>query len=336
MATKIEWAEETWNPTIGCSRVSAGCDGCYAITQARIRSGNPKMADAYAGLVHRDRGRLDWTGRVNLLPDRLPIPLQRRRPTRFFVDSMSDLFHKDVPESFIAQVWTVMGRCPQHTFIILSKRAGRMRSVVRRIAWRTPTTDERRRGVHGSVAYVQKNEDLNRHLGAPHVLPNVILGVSVEDQHWADVRIPALLDTPAAVRAISAEPLLGPLNLSRYLFAEPSGFPGDWERGLDWVIVGGESGPGARAMHPDWVRGIRDQCIDHDVAFFLKQWGDWGPAPFVVRVCDPAEGWQGTEEELEAAKRDAEARGATHVHTGNPLPGGGYHLHEVGHKPWSL
>jgi hypothetical protein len=195
-------------------------------------------------------------------------------------------------------------------------------------------------------------------------LPNVWLGVSVENQKWADTRIPALLETPAAVRFLSCEPLLGPIDLwgplkdghhrptltywldgrpgwgpeqmgpTGLVFQEPATGPR-----IDWVIVGGESGHGARTMHPGWVRTIRDQCQHSGVAFLFKQWGEWGPAPFVVRVCDPQAGWTGTPEALVEAKRQSEAAGATHVHTGNWYEENGersYWLHEIGHKPWSL
>jgi protein gp37 len=274
-ATKIEWSDATWNVVTGCEKVSPGCDHCYAETFAERWRGTPG---------HHFENGFDLT----LRPERLDLPLRWKKPRRIFVNSMSDLFHQDVPEEFIAKVWTVMAATPQHTYQILTKRHARMRSVVRRIAWRTPTTEERRRGVHGSQAYVQANEDLNWHLGHPEVLRNVWLGVSAEDQQRAALRIPALLDTPAAVRFVSAEPLLGPIDLRnlRSGSAVIDSLGGDVKDRegvvytgtpsvLDWVIVGGESGPGARPMHPDWVRTLRDQCTAADVAFFFKQWGEY-------------------------------------------------------------
>ncbi|MFI6296795.1 phage Gp37/Gp68 family protein [Nonomuraea sp. NPDC050790] len=285
--TKIEWTDRTWNPTTGCDRISPGCDHCYALTMARRlkamgqskyqRDGDPKTSGPGFG--------------VSVHADVLAEPLSWASPQRVFVNSMSDLFHPDVPEEFIAQVWTVMAKTPQHTYQVLTKRHARMRSVVRRIAWRLPTTEERSQGVRGSVAYVQNSELLNEHLGAPAVLPNVWLGVSVEDQQWAEARIPALLETPAAVRFISAEPLLGPVNLRRLQVRnrvidclggdviDPSdgavlcGTPSV----LDWVIVGGESGPGARPMHPAWARSLRDQCELSHASYLFKQWGSWCP-----------------------------------------------------------
>ncbi|WP_242892610.1 DUF5131 family protein [Actinomadura litoris] len=304
--TKIEWADTTWNPTLGCDRISAGCDNCYAIGQAHIRARNPhpRIAAAFTGLTERTEQGTDWTGRINLLPDRLDQPMHWRKSRRIFVNSLSDLFHQDVPEDFIAQVWTVMGATPQHTYQILTKRHARMRSVVRRIAWRTPTTEERRRGIHHAQAYVQPNEDLNDHIGLPRVLPNVWLGISAEDQKRADLRVPALLDTPAAVRWVSAEPLLGPLDLTRISRArnqQPElawdvlgrryGVPGRWEApmnsnaGLDWVVTGGESGPRARPADPNWFRSLRDQCQAAGVAYLHKQNGEWAPTGQVGIGC---------------------------------------------------
>jgi len=288
-ATKIEWTDRTWNPTTGCDRVSLGCDHCYALTMARRlkamgqakyqRDGNPKTSGPGFGLsVHADV---------------LAEPLSWSSPQMVFVNSMSDLFHQAVPEEFIARVWTVMAATPQHTYQILTKRHARMRSIVRRIAWRTPTTEERQRGVRGSVAYVQQNEQLNDHLGEPRVLPNVWLGVSAENQHWADIRIPALLETPAQVRFVSAEPLTGAIDFDgQWLDGQCAECQGSGHKGggewtctvcqgegdlprLHWVIAGGESGPGARPMHPDWPRLIRDQCSEAGVAFHFKQRGSY-------------------------------------------------------------
>lgn len=271
MSSKIEWTEEVWNPTLGCDRVSTGCDRCYAIRQAVIRSANPKLAADYDGVVDTIDGRADWTGKVNLLPHRLAIPLRWRRPRRVFVDSMSDLFHADVPGEFIARVFATMAGTPQHTYQILTKRHGRMRSVLRDIC--------RCGSGHGDGVHLRSAMEW---AATPHSptyvpglssgiyhrtswpLPNVWLGVSVEDQATADLRIDALLDTPAAVRWLSCEPLLGPVDLSRYL-----------ARGIDWVVVGGESGPGSRPMHPEWARTIRDQCAAARVPFLYKQHGDW-------------------------------------------------------------
>jgi protein gp37 len=349
--TSIEWADKTWSPIIGCDRVSPGCDNCYAIGTARIREGNPhpQIAAAFAGTTERTEAGIDWSGKVNLLDDRLTQPLRWRKPARVFVNSMSDLFHADVPDEFIAHVFAVMALTPQHTYQVLTKRHARMRSLLSSRDFLALVDDQREQVQPGCGDFAWP-------------LPNVWLGVSVENQKWADIRIPALLETPAAVRFLSCEPLLGPVDL---FAGDHSGHERDFDGnddyvcldcstderhvpwrvidrtglGIDWVIVGGESGPKARAMHPDWARSLRDQCATADVPLFFKQWGEWGPAPFIVRVCDPDVGWTGTDEELAVAKADSEARGATHVHTGNAYMEDGerkYWLHEIGHKPWSL
>lgn len=321
--TAIEWTEKTWNPTSGCDQVSPGCDNCYALTMAKRLKG---MGQA----KYQNDGNPTTSGPgfgLTVHPDTLTTPYQWRKPQRVFVNSMSDLFHARVPVDFITDVWATMQGTPQHTYQILTKRPERLARVLAK--------------VHAALG-----------LDAP--LPNVWLGTSVENQKYADQRIPHLLRAPAAVRFLSCEPLLGPVKIP--FFEEVDGCtcaggapwphephcglePGPAWGELHWVIVGGESGPGARAMHPKWARDLRDQCNAAGVPYFFKQWGAWGPAPFIVRVCDPAVGWQGTEEELTAAKADSEARGATHVHTGNWHEEDGersYWLHEIGHKPWSL
>lgn len=288
--TSIEWTRgddgapgATWNPLLGCERVSAGCDHCYAINTATIRAGNPhpKVAAAFEGLTERRDGRLDWTGRINLLPDRLTQPLSWRKPKRIFVNSQADLFHKDVPDEYIAKVFAVMALAPQHTFQVLTKRHARMRSLLNKPEFRQLLAE-------AAPLYGAKNPDAAQdYVMSTWPLPNVWLGVSVEDQKWANVRVPALLDTPAAVRWLSCEPLLGPVDLweavrdLRYAChaCEFGTNRGDCnthrpER-LDWVVVGGESGPGARPMHPRWARSLRRQCTEAGVPYFFKQWGDW-------------------------------------------------------------
>lgn len=233
--TGIQWTEETWNPTTGCDRVSIGCDHCYALTMARRLKG---MGSAK---YQRD-GNPSTSGPgfgLTMHEDALTIPLRWKKPRKVFVNSMSDLFHDGVSSAFLASVFDVMRQTPQHTYQILTKRHARLRSVMK-----TAVPGER------------------------WPLPNVHLGVSVDDQKWADLRIPALLETPAAVRFLSCEPLLGPVNLRPYL------------NGLHWIIVGGESGRGARPMDLEWVRRIIEDCHDCDVPVFVKQLGsvwarDW-------------------------------------------------------------
>jgi len=235
--SKIEWTDATWNPVTGCTQVSPGCDHCYALTLAERFRGTPG---------HYFEQGFD----VVLRPDKLDQPLRWTKPRRIFVNSMSDLFHADVPDEYIAKVFAVMALAP-HTFQILTKRHARMRALLTSQAFMLAVSIHVRLGQTGTF------EDVR------WPLPNVWMGVSVEDQKWANIRIPALLDTPAAVRFLSCEPLLGPVQLGHDLV------------GLDWVIVGGESGRGARPMHPDWARTIRDDCASAGVAFHFKQWGEW-------------------------------------------------------------
>ncbi|MDR6861946.1 phage Gp37/Gp68 family protein [Phycicoccus sp. 3266] len=248
MSTKIEWTDETWNPVTGCTKVSPGCDHCYA-----------------EGIAHRFAGTKAYPNGfdVTLRPERLEQPLRWTRPRMVFVNSMSDLFHRDIPDEYIARVFAVMALASQHTFQILTKRHGRMRSLLSDRWWSETLLPEL---IHELAA--------GRGYEVRYPLPNVWLGVSTEDQQRAELRIPALLDTPAAVRFISAEPLLGPIDL----FSRSSI---DRNPQLDWVIVGGESGPGARPMHPNWARRLRDQCAEAEIAFFLKQWGEWVPESFL-------------------------------------------------------
>jgi len=259
----IEWTNATWNPVTGCSIVSKGCTNCYAmqvagrmeaisIAHEARHGGDPGPMLRYGGTTEQTRrGKSVWTGKINLVPEVLTAPLRWKKPRRIFVNSMSDLFHEGVPDEWIDKVFAVMALCPQHSFQVLTKRPARMR------AYLSNQPQARRRW-----------EDVLRTMGIMHrspavVLRNVWLGTSVEDQGSANERIPELLATPAAVRFISAEPLLGPVDMIWALC------------GLDWVIVGGESGPGARPMHPDWARSLRDQCADAGTPFFFKQWGEW-------------------------------------------------------------
>lgn len=290
--SKIEWTDATWNIVLGCDRVSSGCDGCYAIRTARRMESNPHpaIATAYAGLVEQRDGRLDWTGQVNLVRSRLDLPLHWTRPRRIFVNAQSDLFHADVTDEFIGSVFEVMAQAPQHTFQILTKRPARMRSLLNR--WAGEGT--RHPDWAGPGTAVFRREDLCWVGPVRWPLPNVHLGVSVEDQPRADLRIPALLATPAAVRWLSCEPLLGQVDLRRVASGQRDdivfdvvgkryGVPGQWQAalgaGVDWVVAGGESGPGARPMHPAWPRQLRDQCIAAAVPFHFKQWGEYGLLP---------------------------------------------------------
>ena len=210
--TKINWTEKTWNPVTGCTKISPGCLNCYAERMAHRCHcmGLTKYKDGFKLAIH---------------PDKLDEPLKTKKPTMIFVNSMSDLFHKDVPLEFIKDVFAVMGQAGQHTFQVLTKRAERLAELAPTLTW----------------------------------WPNIWMGVTVERQEYL-YRLDCLRTVPAAVRFTSFEPLLGPLheiNLD----------------GIGWVIVGGESGPGARPMEPAWATDIRNQCLSKKVPFLFKQWG---------------------------------------------------------------
>jgi protein gp37 len=223
--SSIEWTEATWNPRTGCDRVSSGCDNCYALTLAKRlkamgvaryrRDGDPRTSGPGFG--------------VTCHPDAVELPKSWRRPRLVFVNSMSDLFHAQVPIDFIRQVFEVMASTPQHTYQVLTKRARRLRRIAEELDWP----------------------------------PNVWMGVSVEDAK-ALSRVDDLRAVPAAVRFLSCEPLLGPLN-------------GLDLTGIGWVIVGGESGPRTRSMDARWARDVRDLCVDASVPYFFKQWGGRTP-----------------------------------------------------------
>ncbi|MGA5767381.1 DUF5131 family protein [Streptomyces pseudogriseolus] len=292
--SKIEWTDATWNVVTGCEKVSPGCDNCYAETFAERWRGIPG---------HHFETGFD----VTLRPERLTIPLKWRKPKRVFVNSMSDLFHKDIPDSYIAQVFAVMARTPQHTYQILTKRHGRMRSLVGSLI----------DGGQNLLEAAPDEETAHALYDAHWPLPNVWLGVSVEDQKRADLRIPALVDTAAAVRFLSCEPLLGPIDLTAWMpaghaswycqapgcrrfYAGPlqqhcpdCGSEGHWTgshtgngrpngQPIGWVIAGGESGHGSRPMSPDWARSLRDQCAAAQVPFLFKQWGEYQPTDWKV------------------------------------------------------
>lgn len=241
--TAIEWTDATWNPIRGCSKISPGCEHCYAIRQA-IRQSGP--GGAYEGLVKRDPP--NWTGIVSFEPKALWQPTRWRKPRRIFVGSMSDLFHPAVTYSALLRVFKVMLAAPQHTYQILTKRPEAMCCCLNGTGFQGDLMKQAR--IHGFYWP-----------GWP--LPNVWLGVSVEDQQRADERLHDLLRTPAAVHWISAEPLLGELGLA------------PWIDHIDWIVAGGETGPRARPMHPDWIDYLCDQAVESQVPFFFKHWGEY-------------------------------------------------------------
>ena len=298
--SKIEWTEATWNPVRGCTRVSPGCGGpgkqggCYAEGIAARFSG---PGQPYEGFAEMRNGEPHWTGKLALIESALTVPLRWKKPRRVFVNSMSDLFHERLKDEDIDRVFAVMALCPQHTFQVLTKRAERMQDYCSTLSSRSVAVAQAAvwLGIWhdpDSIA-IEVNDLIDR------PLLNVWLGVSAERQEEADERIPLLLQTPAAVRFVSLEPLLGPINVSRYCWpvcwawdakyrspeeAKAAGAYAEQKRQslvhadarfLDWAIVGGESGPKARPMHPQWARDLRDQCTTAGVSFFFKQWGEW-------------------------------------------------------------
>ncbi len=273
-ASNIEWTDASWNPIVGCSVVSPGCTNCYAMKDAWRKHHNPKLPH-YRGLTKSVNGNAVWRGTTRAAPEHiLTAPLHWRTPRRIFVNSMGDLFHESIPDSKIDQVFAVMALCPQHTFQVLTKRSERMRDYISARA----NDDRLRLPIIGCMNMM--GSGATKPIGyRMWPLPNVWLGVSAERQQEADERIPHLLQTPAAVRFVSAEPLLGPISLRWSSWT-------NWDRtvvnhldglrALDWIIVGGESGAGARPMHPQWARTIRDECREARVPFFFKQWGEYG------------------------------------------------------------
>lgn len=285
--TGIEWADATWNPLVGCAVLSPGCKHCYAMKlAARLeaidlaqerREGEPGPMAHYRGLTDQTKGGAVWNGEYNLAPDALfHKPLAWQRSRKIFVNSMSDLWYDPVPLSVIDRVFAIMALSPHHEFQLLTKRARRMRQYLN-----DPATPGR---ISEAVQTLYREGMVQREgrmepLRVLWPLPNLWLGISVENQDQAQIRIPELMASPAAIRWISAEPLLGPVNfrtirvdggtVDALIGARPGYHP------IDWIVVGGESGPRSRPMNPQWVRDIREQCEDAGVTFFFKQWGDW-------------------------------------------------------------
>jgi protein gp37 len=282
--TKIEWTRgddgaegRTWNPVRGCSRVSEGCRNCYAERMAARLSANGMKPDSpFYGFVTTVNGHPALTGKVDIVEKHLLDPLKWKKPTRVFVNSMSDLFHEGLSGDIIDRVFAVMALCPQHTFQVLTKRSARMmeylssqtvQSRITAFQWeiiesRVDPTDRRSDDIRATA--LDPDEDWP--------LPNVWMGVSAEDQTTANARIPNLLETPAAIRFVSYEPCLGPIDFMPWLrFEECGGGHRTRSTKLNWLIAGFESGPNARPTDEDWIRDAKDQCVSAGVSFFYKQ-----------------------------------------------------------------
>ena len=257
--TKIEWTDRTWNVVSGCTKVSPACDHCYIERTPPFRMARRRFDKPGAG----------GTTGVTLHRDRLGQPLTWKKPQRVFVCSLADLFHDKVSDDFLADVFGMMAHARRHTFQVLTKRHDRMRKLLNSPAFRDAVADRVLRDDPAARS---------RWAATSWPLPNVWLGVTAENEKWYAIRASALIDTPAAVRFVSCEPLLSRIDLSpwRHDRLEPNPGSGP-HRGIHWVIAGGETGPGARPSDPAWFRLMRDQCQAGNVPFFFKQWGDWAP-----------------------------------------------------------
>lgn len=282
ITTPIAWCDATWNVLRGCSRIAAGCVRCYAERMAaRNLPGHRSPTTGKPFATMSPRGP-QWTGKVEFIESQLEIPLHWKLGRKIFVNSMSDTFHAKVQDEWLDRMFAVMALCPQHTFIVPTKRIGRAREYISS----RPDSME----IYRLAMATHMHTGRKGRFGEGHKLPlpNVILLASIANQADADRDIPILLDTPAAVRGISLEPMIGPVDLRPWLTGwsgRNSGLPSPLSSALeqmpdlprlDWVICGSESGPGARPCDLGWVRSVRDQCSDAGVAFFFKQWIEVG------------------------------------------------------------
>lgn len=338
--TGIEWTDATWNPIRGCTRVSEGCRNCYAEIVAARFSG---PGQAYHGLATRSPAR--WTGDIVVVERLLDQPLRWRRPRKVFANSMSDLFHEKLARVDVARIWAHMVAAHWHTFQVLTKRPDRAYELLNDndFIYEVETFLNE---IDGTTAQslnlfdptARRHDDWRAAVpdpGETWPIPNIWLGVSVENQATADERIPYLLETPAALRFLSCEPLLGGVDLNR-IRVDPLGIALNALTGLhetadggivvrtrkpwiNWVIAGGESGPHARPMHPEWARTLRRQCAIRGVPFFFKQWGEW----------EPRDAWA---RDLSLTMRAIYADGSDVPHDAVPQDAGGQRFASIGKK----
>lgn len=279
--SKIEWTNKTWNPTVGCSKVSAGCQNCYAIKDQYRMAKNPnsKISSVSSGLTEKRGNRLEWTGQVKFLPARLEQPLHWCKPRMVFVNSQSDLFHESITDEELDQIFAVMALTPQHTYQVLTKRPKRMYDYCKSLG--KHNTEDR---LSKAIAKINPNGSAWYEMRGGWCLPNLWLGVTVENQQTANERIPLLLQTPAAIRFLSCEPLLERVDLRQVgqgaeIWDSLNGqflkddYSLDVCPTLDWVIVGGESGHNARPCDIDWIESIVTQCVEANISCFVKQLG---------------------------------------------------------------
>ena len=273
--TKTEWTDATWSPVTGCSVVSPGCTDCYAM---KLAGGRLRGHPSRKGLTIPSKAGPVWTGEVRLNEEWLDQPLRWSKPRNIFVCAHGDLFHENVPDELIDRVFAVMQQARRHRFQVLTKRPARAQAYLQALyAEADPNSQWNQRWFDRGFSWP---------LSGDETIPfqNVWLGVSVEDQKRADERIPPLLETPAAVRFVSVEPLLGPITFHCEWLDTDFRELDQPDARLDRIIVGGESGPGARPMHPEWARSLRDQCQAVGVPFFFKQWGTWVPNDAAFRA----------------------------------------------------
>jgi protein gp37 len=277
-SSKIEWTDATWNPVVGCSKTSPGCEHCYAERMAWRLAHNPATPE-YRGVVEKGR----WNSLTRMVSERLVEPLRWRKSRMVFVCSMGDLFHESVPDGWVYEAFGIMALARQHIFQVLTKRPRRMQEYLASFKGRVDIV----------AAANCINDNLKLGVSTEAIqwpLPNVWLGVTAENQRCADERIPLLLQTPAAVHFVSCEPLLGPIDFKWRTDSKPCSHPGCLSHtshacegcgriggrvGIGWVVAGFESGPQARPGHSDWARKLRDDCQAAGVPFFWKQNGEW-------------------------------------------------------------